>query len=123
MTLRELYDEIQDIEITYDYDDTYSNLYNAVIDYENDSQDFSLDYLFEDIIDYEFAEERAKYELENGGLIRLYYFLGDINPNEEVFRINDYGNLSSITKDDLDYLKSEILDAIRDELDQEDEED
>lgn len=123
MTLRELYDEIQDIEITYDYGDTYSNLYNAVIGYENDSQDFSLDYLFEEIIDYDYAEELAKRELEDGGLIRLYYFLGDINANDELFRINDYGNLSSISMDDLSFLKTEILDAIRDELDEEDEED
>lgn len=48
--------EIENIEITYDYEDTYTKLYNACIDYMNETQDWSLEYIFEDYIDYYTAE-------------------------------------------------------------------
>ena len=75
----------------------------------NETQDFNLEYLFEDWIDYELAEEIAKRELEDGGLIRLYYYLGNANLNNSLFRINGYGNLEDIDIDDLRELKSDIL--------------
>lgn len=64
MDLKELKDKIEKIEITNNYDECYGELYNACIDYMNETQDFDLDYLFEEFVDYETAEERAKYELE-----------------------------------------------------------
>lgn len=112
MTKQELKNKIENIEITYDYEDTYYNLYNTIIDYMNESQDFELEYLFKDFIDYDSAEDRAKYELERGGLIRLYYFLGNAYLNNSLFKINGYGNLEDISKEDLDYLKEEILENI-----------
>ena len=105
---------IENINIDYTklYEDIYNDIYNIVIDYENNTQDFDFDYLFEDIIDYDSAEERAKWELENGGLIRLYYFLGDANLNNNLFKIDGYGNLKDIYIDDLTTLKEDILDNI-----------
>lgn len=116
MDLKELKEKIENIKITYDYDEVYSELYNAVIDYQNETQDFDMDYLFEDFIDYDLAEERAKYELDTGGLIRLYYFLGDANLNNSLFRIDGYGNLSDVGLDDLECLKADILDNINDKM-------
>ena len=107
--LEEFKQKIENIEITYDYEETYSNLYNTCIDYMNESQNGDFEYLFEDIIDYDMAEERARYELEQGGLIRLYYFLGDANLNNDIFRVDGYGNLQDIHKEDLEDLKQEIL--------------
>lgn len=118
MSLKELKEKIESIEVSYDYDETYTNLLNTCIDYQNETQDWDFESLFEDIIDYELAEDRAKWELENGGLVRLYYFLGDANCNNDIFRINAYGNLVDITKDDLDDLKQEILDKINDKLEE-----
>lgn len=118
--LKEFKERIEKIESSYDYEEYYTELYNATVDYMNDTQDFDFEYLFEDIIDYDSAEERAKYELENGGLLRLYYFLGDANLNNDMFRINGYGNLTDIYKDDLDYIKEEILNAINEKLESED---
>lgn len=114
--LRELRKRIEKIESSYDYEEYYTELYNATVDYMNDTQDFDFEYLFEDIIDYDSAEEYAKQELENGGLLRLYYFLGDANLNNDMFRINGYGNLTDIYKDDLDYIKEEILNAINEKI-------
>lgn len=119
MKLEELKDKIEEIEITYDYEDTYKNLYNTVIDYENDTQDWDFDYLFEEYVSYDLAEDIAKNELENGGLVRLYYFLGDANLNNDMFRINGYGNLEDINKDDLECLKDEILNIIDNKLEEE----
>jgi hypothetical protein len=119
MKLEELKDKIEEIEITYDYEDTYNNLYNTVIDYENDTQEWDFDYLFEEYVSYDLAEDIAKNELENGGLVRLYYFLGDANLNNDMFRINGYGNLEDINKEDLEYLKDEILNIINNKLEEE----
>ena len=119
MKKEELIKKIEDTEITYDYDETYTNLYNTCIDYMNDTQDWSLEYLFEDFIDYETAEIYAKQQLEDGGLIRLYYFLGDANLNNDLFKINGYGNLTDVYKDDLEWLKDEILNTLKDGEDNE----
>lgn len=118
MKLEELKDKIEEIEITYDYEETYNNLYNTVIDYENDTQDQDFEYLFEEYVSYDLAEDIAKNELETGGLVRLYYFLGDANLNNDMFRINGYGNLEDINKEDLEYLKDEILNIIDNKLEE-----
>ena len=120
--LKEFKKEIENIDITFDYDESYTNLRNTTIDYMNETQDWDFDYLFEEFVDYEIAEEIAKNELEQGGLIRLYYFLGSANLNNELFRIDGYGNLEDITKDDLDYLKEQIIDMIDDKLNEEESE-
>ena len=116
--LQELKEKIENIEVGYDYEETYTNLKNTVIDYMNDTQDWDFDYIGEDIIDYELAEDKAKYELENGGLVRLYYFMGNANMNNELFKLNGYGNLEDINIDDLNNMKEEILDLINDKLEE-----
>lgn len=119
--LKELKETIENIESSYDYDTYYTELRNATIDYMNDSQDWDFDSVFDDIIDYEIAEDIAKNELDNGGLIRLYYFLGDANLNNDIFKIDGYGNLTDIDKDDLDYIKEQIIDLINEKLESEDQ--
>lgn len=114
--LKELKERIENVKINYNYEESYTNLYNTVIDYMNDTQDFDLEYLFEYFIDYETAEEIAKNELNNGGLLRLNYYLGDTNLNDEIFKLDGYGNLENITIDDLNNLKDEIIENINDKL-------
>ena len=114
--LKEVKERIENIKISYNYEESYTNLYNTVIDYMNDTQDFDLEYLFEDFIDYETAEEIARNELNNGGLIRLRCYLGDANLNDEIFKLDGYGNLENITIDDLNNLKDEILENINTKL-------
>lgn len=117
--LKELKNKIEGIKITYNYDEFFSELYNTCVDYMNDTQNFDLDYLFEEFISYNEVEERAKYELETGGLERLYYFLGDITPNNILFKINAYGNLENISKNDLEMLKENILNNINEKMQEE----
>ena len=112
MTKKKLKKEIEKIEITYDYAETYRDLYNTCIDFMNDTQDWSLEYLFEDFYDYEIVEEIAKHELETGGLIRLYYFMGDADLTADLYKIDGYGNLENVYKEDLENLKEEILKSL-----------
>lgn len=49
--LQELKKEIENINITYDYENTYNQLYNTIIDYKNDTQTWDFEYIFENIID------------------------------------------------------------------------
>ena len=115
MKKKDLIKYLKNYEITYDYEKDYDEIYNACIDYMNESQDFSIEELFYDIITYDTAEEYAKHELETGGLLRLYYFLGDANFNNEIFRIDGYGNLTNAYKDDLEDLISEIIERLENE--------
>lgn len=112
MTKNELLEKIKNIEVTYDYEKTYCNLRNTCIDYMNESQDFQLDVLFEDWSDYDTIEEIAKIIIDRDGLLRLYYFMGDCNLNNELFKIDAYGNLQDIYKDVLDDLKQMIINEL-----------
>ena len=119
--LKELKEKIENIEVTYDYEQVYCDLRNTVTDYENDTQNWLFEDLFQDFVDYEIAEQYARHELDNGGLIRLYYFLGDANLNNNLFRIDAYGNLEDIDISDLEQLKEDILYIINDNLEEENE--
>ena len=115
MKKEELLKNIKGVEVTYDYEETYNKLYNYVIDYMNDTQDFDLEDLFCDIVDYTFVEEYVKDQLEKGGLARLKNCIGDVVfYGYDLFRINTYGNIENITKDDLENLKQEIIDRLED---------
>lgn len=116
--LKELKERVENIEITYDYEESYCNLKNAIIDYTNDTQDWDFEEIGENIIDYELAEEQAKYELEQGGLIRLHYYLGNANLNNPLFKVNGYGNLQDLEKTDLEYMKEELLTTINEKLEE-----
>lgn len=124
MKLKDLKDKIENIKVSWDYEDTYNKLHNACIDYQNDTQDFSvdLDSPFDEIFTCDVVEEIAKQELEQGGLSRLYYFMGNVNfATQNLIRINAYGNCEEIKHDDLQLLKETILDNINYALKKEDE--
>lgn len=116
MKKQELLENIKKVEITYDYEETYHNLYNLVIDYMNDTQDFDLDELFTEYVDYDTCEEYVKSQLEIGGLARLGCCIDGINfYGNNLFRINAYGNIEEITREDLECLKDEIIDRLEEE--------
>ena len=112
MKKEELIKKIKEIEITYDYEETYSNLYNAVIDYMNETQDWNLEYLFEDFVDEEIIEQMVKYKIDNEGLWSVQNLLDDIERYNGIYKIDAYGYGHDINKDDLELLKDEILDNL-----------
>lgn len=110
--LKKLKETLEGITYQYDMVEYYNQVYNAIIDYENKTQDWSFEGYLNDVINYELAEQAAKQELDNGGLLRLYYFLGDANLNNEIFRIDGYGNLQDVEKEDIDVIIEDIIDEI-----------
>lgn len=125
--LAELQQTIQNIEISYDYDGVYQELYDAVTDYCNEEQDWDLQSECFDtsdgcncIVDYDYAENEARYILQDeGGLVRLYYFMGDCNFNDNLFYLNGYGNLQQLDIHDLGNLKDHILECIEAKMEEE----
>lgn len=89
----------------------------------NNTQDFGLEYLFEDFITYDYAEDIAKREIKEYGLARLKCFIGDTTFSEfdNIFKIDAYGNLENVYKEDLELLKESILDILEIEEENENE--
>lgn len=112
MKKEELKNYLENYNLTYDFEEDYNNIYNACVDYMNNSQDWSLEDCFNDWVPYDTAEDIAKGELEKGGLVRLYYFLGNANMNNDLFKIDGYGNLEDITSDDFKYLIDDIIECL-----------
>lgn len=111
MNKLELLKKIKDVKIDYisDAEEIYYKLYDLWMDYLCDTNDYEMEYIFNDICTYELAEDIAKNELETGGLIRLYYFLGNANLNNNLFKVNGYGNLEDLDKSDVEYIKRELI--------------
>lgn len=116
MNKKELLDILKNYDLSYtngkSLEEMYNEIYNYCIDYMNDTQDWSIEEHFNDFLDYDSVEEYAKHELENGGLVRLYYFLGSVNCNNNLFKIDGYGNLEDITQDDIQFLVTDIIDTL-----------
>ena len=110
--LKELKDKIKNIEITFNYEETYTELYNTIIDYMNNTQDFDFEGIFEDYVDEELMEQLVEYKIKNEGLWSVVNLVNNIDYYEGIYRIDAYGYGYSISKDDLECIKEEILDEI-----------
>lgn len=74
--------------------------------------DFLTEYGIEHI---DTIEEIAKNEIEQGGLARMSYFVGDTNfNNDEYYIINGYGNIENIDKDFLEGLIYDLENNFKD---------
>ena len=91
---------------------------NLVYDYMSQSWDWTLQDILDEFESYESIEDRAKYELENGWLERLYYFLwcGDVRLDRDYFYVNNYWNLQEITCRDMEIWVNELIDKLREIL-------
>lgn len=114
--LRKLKKEIENIEFTYDYEDVYCKLINACIDYQNETQDWCFDYIFDEYVDDYVLQELVEHNLKNNGIWAVKNLLDGIDDECGIYRIDAYGYGYSIDKDDLDTIKTEILDIIEDKL-------
>lgn len=121
--LRKLKKEIENIEITYDYEDVYCKLINATIDYQNETQDWCFEYVFDEYIDDYLLQEMIEYQLKQYGIWAVRNLLDGIEEENGIYRIDAYGYGHSIDRDDLDTIKTEILDIIEDKLKDKENED
>ena len=78
----------------------YCDMINAMIDYDNESQDNL--YLYDNAMEYynfiddELLEQYITRELKEYGVERIRYILGD-TVNSEVYILDAYGNLENVT--------------------------
>jgi len=110
--LNEIAEQLQNVELVdfrngynYDYVDTLYTIKNL-------ASELDMDQVVEDYFTIEEVEELELYPKNDNGtidLMRMYHFLGDVNGNTEVVRINGYGNLETVHKDDLADLQEEIM--------------
>lgn len=98
MNYKKLYDHMQGAK-WFDYVD---EALDALINYD-------VEYGELDIFDYETIEEIAKQEMEKGGLLRLYHFMGDCILTDDYYTLDGYGNLKNLTKDIISDKLQEII--------------
>lgn len=110
--LKQLREEIEKIDITYDYEETYCNLLNATIDYQNDTQTWDFEYIFEEYIDDELLKYQVEHNLKEFGVWAVRNLLDDIKEECGIYKIDAYGYGHDITKEDLEDIKEEILQVI-----------
>lgn len=105
--------EIKANGIWYMYEEKYREIINLVIEYMNDTQDFSLDEFT-----YRFSDE----DLVNGYIERItreywpYYVsqrLSDLDWTYDYYKIDDvFGDITGMTQGDVEELLDEILDEL-----------
>lgn len=110
--LKELKERIENIEIGYDYEETYCDLINATIDYQNETQTWNFESIFEDYCDDEILESQVEYNLKNFGVWAVRNLLDDIKDECGIYKIDAYGYGHDITYDDLKDIKNDILETI-----------
>lgn len=120
MTKQEAIELVQDIEIKYPYADTYREILDAAweIDDKLGNEGYRVDLygilMEENIYDTfdSIMDEIVAREMSNGGIDRLYYFMGDWTPNSDLVKINAYGNLTTVDADTLEDLKTILIDEL-----------
>lgn len=112
--LEQLKKEVENIEIGYDLEKTYCNLINATIDYQNETQTWDFESIFEDYIDDEILKYQVEYNLKEFGVWAVRNLLDDIKEECGIYRIDVYGYGHDITVEDLKDIKAQILDVIND---------
>lgn len=117
--LLKLKEEIEKIEINYDFEDVYCNLRNTTIDYENETQDFLFDYVFDEYCDNEILQYMVDNNLKKYGIWAVKNLLDGIDDECGIYKIDSYGYGYDVTESDLQDIKEEILDIIESELESE----
>lgn len=105
--------EIKRNGIGYDYERTYCDIINLVIDYENETQDFSLE---------EFTYRFSSEDLVSDYITRItneywaYYTaqrLSDLDWTYDYYKIDDtFWDITGMTQGDVEELLDEILDEL-----------
>lgn len=110
MNKQELLSKLEDAEIKlngFELESAYHIVYDV-------AQELYREDLVEEFIDYDMAEEILRNEIDNGGLARAWHFLNDLDYfNDELFRLNAYGNLSNIEFEDIEYIIAELREEIK----------
>ena len=111
--LNEIAEKLSELEIVdfSNYQYNYTDDLNTIkqLAYDLDLQEFVDEYNY---FTLEEVEELQLYPLNDNGtvdLMRMYFFMGNIDGNTEIVRINGYENLEQIYKEDLQELQKDII--------------
>lgn len=110
--LQETIKKLNEIKEYIDYNKAYTDMINTAIYYDNEMQDDL--YLHDIVVDYGFCdEELVNYLLENIGndITRLRYFIGD-TMSDDIYIVNDYGDLENVSMDDIIMCIDELLEML-----------
>lgn len=116
--IRDLIEKLEDYNSRDLFEYHVDDIRNLVYDYMSKIKDYSLEDIPDEFDSYETVEDRAKDELENSWLERLYYFLWcwDVRLDRDRFIINNYWNLQNIDCSDMEIWVNELIDKLREDL-------
>lgn len=114
--LLQLKKEIENIEITYDIASNYADLRNATIDFQNETQEWLFENVFDEYIDEWLLADMVKYKIDNEGLRSVQNLLSDISNYEGIYYVDVYGYGHDVEQEGIESIKCEILDIIDNKL-------
>lgn len=106
--------------LSYDNEENYCNMVNIMIDYDNEAQDDL--YLYDnaretvDFVDDELLGYYVDYQLKTFGHERLFYMTRCLEYSDSIYKVNAYGNLENVDKDDFIYCIDEALEKLKESL-------
>lgn len=93
-------------------DDDINRIINLIIEYMNETQDFTLE-------DYTFTfehrdnvEDYVTQQIREYWLARIPYLCGDVRFDDDYYIIDAYGNIENIEKSDVEERLDDIIDAL-----------
>lgn len=104
--------EIRQNWISWNYDQDISEIKNKVIDYMNETQDFSLEETLYRFEDYDIVEDYVKSQISEWWLARIPYLCGDVKFEDDYYIINAYWNIENVEKWDVEDWLDEIIDQL-----------
>jgi len=111
-TINEIAEKFSELEIV-DFGSGYA--YNYVDDLytiKNLASELKVEEITQDYFTLEEVEELELYPLNENGKVditRMYFFMGNITGNTEIVRINGYGNLEEVLKNELEELQKDVI--------------
>ena len=104
---------IKESGITYRFEDDYRDIINLVIDYMNETQDFSLDKYTYRFTDEYMLWEYIRHRLKEFWALTVARDLKDIDEDTEYYIIDDtFWNVRNATEDDVKELLDEIIEEL-----------
>lgn len=115
-TKKSLISTLEEIKanLSRDLDSDLTKIYNTCIDYMNETQDWSIESVFEEYLSSDIVEDYLKHELDNWWIFRLYCAMWECRWNSDRYRLNAYWNLENVEKADLEYTIDEVISRLAD---------
>ena len=88
------------------------DIINALIDYQNETQDYKLENYTRTFENYDSIEQYVKDQINEMGLERIPYLIGDTRFDYDYYKINAYWNLENIQYGDIENRIGDILDEL-----------